>query len=143
MESYNGKDNKDLDALKASGKLDDREYEGRKAVRQEIDAKYKDNLEGVKQVNNLITSLNVLHQNNELLDDKDARGVNQYNIMLDVASAALDKYFPGLKTMIKDFFENTGLGEMAGSLLGYKGIDIARLWGEGGKRDLAESEAAC
>ena len=74
----------------------------------------------------------------ELLDDKDARGVNQYNIMLDVAAAALNKYFPGITTMIKDFFENTGLGEMAGSLLGYKGIDIARLWGEGGKRDLAD-----
>ena len=66
MESYNGKDNKDLDELKAAGKLDDREYEGRKAVRQEIDAKYKDNLEGVKQVNTLITSLNVLDQNNRI-----------------------------------------------------------------------------
>ncbi len=98
--------------------------------------KHKAEIKGAEQLNNFFNSMNVLHQEEMLLNDKEASSINQNNLMIDMASAALDKFSPGLKMWIKDFFTNSPIGQMVGSLIGMKGFDISRLWGE--KRDVSD-----
>ncbi|MCK5385433.1 MAG: hypothetical protein KAJ29_07615, partial [Alphaproteobacteria bacterium] len=134
---------KELEAYRKSGEVGEEpveppevtKYMAAMDVYEEFGKKNKEELKGIERLNTFFISMNNLQENGHY-DNEQARGVNKYNMMLDFASKALDKYFPGLKNTIKSFFTNNSIGQLLGSVLGYKGIDIARLWGE--KRNLSD-----
>ncbi len=73
-------------------------------------------------------SLNNLHDNGLLMKDDQAASVTKGNMMIDAASAALDKWAPGLKKMLVNFLQNTAIGQMIGGVMGMMGMDVSRLW---------------
>jgi|GEM_PF-4788110 len=119
--------------LKDPGKEDAgayKEYQYRMKLRNEIDTNFKKELDGVKELNNVFHSMNILHQSGDLLDNKQASMLTQKNMMMDMAAAALDQFAPGIKTWLKDFFTNSKWGKMIAPMLAMKDMDVSRLWGE-------------
>ncbi len=100
-----------------------REFDRRKDLFDKEQAK-------IAKLNVLFESLDTLQRNNMLLDAQRAKETNKFNLMMDAASTMLDKWSPGMKAMIQDFFTNNQFGQMFGSILAMFGINVGRIWGE-------------
>ncbi|PCI55605.1 MAG: hypothetical protein COB36_08270 [Alphaproteobacteria bacterium] len=81
------------------------------------------------KLNVLFHSLDVLRQNG-VLDEERARSTTKMNMIMDGLAGALDKFAPGFKDALKDFFTNSDFGKMIGGMLTMFGININRLWGD-------------
>lgn len=92
--------------------------------------------------NAFFNSLDTLHKAGKLDRDGVAKSVTMQNLMMDGLCTFLDKSEWGQKTKawLKDFFENSEIGQMIGSVLSMFGINIGRLWGD--KNDAAGIENA-
>ncbi len=92
-------------------------------------AAYESDRKPIDNLSKLFRGLDVLNENQKL-DAEKARETTKMNLMLDGASRALDKFAPGFKEFLQDFFTNSEFGEMIGGLLSMFGINVGRLWGD-------------
>lgn len=109
----------------------------------EAKALLSDEKQSVMQAQSLhifFDSLNTLEKAKKLDRDKVAQSTTTRNMMLDGLALGLDKWAPGLKDTLKDFFMNSEIGQMAGAVLAAFGINVGRLWGD--KDDAAAMENA-
>jgi hypothetical protein len=114
------------------------EYDRIMKQREFLETTYKNELVGIRKANETFNHLNVLYASGNLMDNKEAQGVNQNNIMMDVAASFLNQ-FPGIKNALKSFFTTSPIGKMISTVLGtQKGIDVSRLWGE--KKDFSDEK---
>lgn len=115
-----------------------------KMSRQDADALLKDTeaLKKSKEFYLFFQSLDTLDKAKKLDEKGSARSMTQQNLMLDGLSKFLDKSSWGqqAKAWLKDFFTNSKIGQMVGSILPMFGINIGRLWGD--KNDAAGVDRA-
>lgn len=83
------------------------------------------------KLDTLIFSLDMIYENDpSRLNNGLAASTNRNNMALDFVYDNFMSKNPQLMAMLQGFFEGNQFGQLFGTLLGMKGIQISRLWGD-------------
>ncbi len=115
------------------------EYNRQRDAYLRFDTLNQQRIEDLKKMTDFFRGMDVLQQAGTY-DNDQAKETSEFNTYLTIAGDLMDKYMPGLKVFLQDFFENNAFGQMLAGIMGMQGINVGRLWGD--RNDAAAIENA-